>query len=359
MTITSIEFVIFTLAVLALYYALPSRAQNVVLLIASIVFLVSWNIQFALVYIFLTVANYVLAMNVRNEGARGRFALYLGITINVLALGFFKYANFFVPNAVDALDKLGLKSGVGGIAILLPVGLSFFVVQVISYLVDVSRGTTAPITDPIEFSVYMAYFPRVVSGPIERPRHFLPHLQRKRVIDTTQIAESVVLLGQGLLRKVVIANLLFVIMPSAVFSDPHRYSSPELAIWLLAFAFALYNDFAGYTLIVRGISGLFGIPLSLNFNAPYLARSFTDLWRRWHISLSDWLRDYIYMPATRFVLKRRYPRTHAISIVLPPMFTMFVSALWHDLSLTMLVWGGLPGVYLQPERTLPLILPAQ
>src|SRR5258708_12963053 len=145
MTITSIEFVIFTLAVLALYYALPSRAQNVVLLIASIVFLVSWNIQFALVYIFLTVANYVLAMNVRNEGARGRFALYLGITINVLALGFFKYANFFVPSAVDALDKLGLKSGVGGIAFLLPVGHSFFLFHVIPHLFYVTRVTPPPL----------------------------------------------------------------------------------------------------------------------------------------------------------------------------------------------------------------------
>src|SRR5262249_40002836 len=131
---------------------------------------------------------------------------------------------------------------------------------------------------------------------------------------------------------------------------PQNYSSPELVLWLLAYAFTLYNDFAGYTSIVRGISGLFGLPLSENFNVPYLARSFSDFWRRWHITLSEWLRDYIYVPLTRSLLKRRYARDHAVSIVVPPAATMLASALWHDISLHMLVWGGLHGAYLSVER---------
>jgi len=157
----------------------------------------------------------------------------------------------------------------------------------------------------------------------------------------------------------VIADLLFLILPLDVFSQPQKYSSPELVVWLLTYTFAIYNDFAGYTSIVRGISGLFGIPLSVNFNAPYFARTFTELWQRWHITLSDWLRDYIFTPTTRFLLKKQYSRTHVFSIVLPPMITMFISALWHGVGWNMFVWGGLHGLYLVIERISTLGKPAK
>jgi D-alanyl-lipoteichoic acid acyltransferase DltB (MBOAT superfamily) len=203
----------------------------------------------------------------------------------------------------------------------------------------------------------MAYFPRVVAGPIIRAREFLPSLLAPRTLSAVAIADSAFLILQGLVRKVVIADLLFRLIPIGVFEQPREFSAPELAVWLFAYAFTLYNDFAGYTLIARGVSGLFGIPLPANFNAPYFARTFSEFWRRWHITLSDWLRDYIYMPTVRLLLRRNLTRTHVLSIVLPPLFTMLVSALWHDLSAGMLLWGGLHAVFLIGERIYTLTRP--
>ncbi len=209
MNITTVEFAGFTLAVLGVYYALPRKPQNYLLLAASYLFLLSWDAQFAAVYALLTVANFGLAPRIAKAGKGGRNALYLGIVINVLALAFFKHADFFIASAQTALEKLGIRPEIGAIHILLPVGLSFFVVQVISYLFDVRQGGASVITDPVDFALYMAYFPRILSGPIERSRDFLPRLQNKRVIEQNQIGDSAMLVLQGLVRKLMIANLLF------------------------------------------------------------------------------------------------------------------------------------------------------
>lgn len=351
MNIVSIEFAAFVLLILVVYYLIPQRAQNYLLLIASYLFLVSLNIQFAIVFALLTAVNYAAALYIARKTKQGHSVLYAGIAVNLLALVFFKYANFFVPSAVSALENLGIKTASGGgLQILLPIGLSFFVVQVISYLLDVSRAVAEPVRDPVDFAVYMVYFPRMISGPIERSREFLPHLQKQRSLTKEQVSDSVVLIFQGLVRKVVIADLLFILLPFDVFTTPQKYSSPELAIWLVVYAFALYNDFAGYVSLVRGVSGLFGIPLSANFNVPYLARNFSEFWQRWHITLSNWLRDYIFVPVTRTLLKRKYSRDHVLSIILPPMTTMFVSALWHNVGWSMMLWGGMHGVYQVAER---------
>ncbi len=357
MTITSLEFVAFSLVVFVLYYLVPSRAQNSILLGASYLFLISWEIQFAAVFLFLTLANFVLARYVERDDRAGKLALRIGITINVLALAFFKYSDFFIPSADEALNTLGVRSATGAINILLPVGLSFFVVQAISYLLDVRRKLFPPILDLIEFAVYMAYFPRVISGPIERARDFIPRLQQRRLIKDIAVDESITLILQGLVRKLVIADLLFLIMPVDIFDTPQSFSSPELAIWLLAYAFALYNDFAGYTSIIRGVSGFFCIPLAKNFNVPYLARSFSEFWQSWHITLSNWLRDYIYTPTTRSLLRRNFAPRHLLVIAAPPLLTMFVSALWHDASLNMLLWGGMHGLFLVVERLVMLNTP--
>jgi alginate O-acetyltransferase complex protein AlgI len=354
MDITSVAFLVFTLVVLVLYYLIPQRAQNLLLLVASYLFLASWNVQFALVFFVLTLINYSAAIYVAREDVKSKIALYLGISINILALVYFKYANFFIPSAITWLNKLGIKPSSTDIHVLLPIGLSFFVVQVISYLLDVSKGITSRATNIIDFAVYMAYFPRVVSGPIERWRSFLPELQNRRKIDKKQMGESFILIVQGLVRKVILADLLFLITPYNVFSDPRKFSSLELVLWLLAYSFAIYNDFAGYTSIARGISGFIGISLVENFRTPYLSRNFTEFWQRWHISLSTWLREYIFMPLTRFFRRRRSTLNDFLSIVLPPLVTMFISALWHNASWNMLVWGGLYGIYLVVERLITL-----
>lgn len=354
MNITSVEFLIFTLIVFALYYLLPSKFQNILLLVASFVFLVTWNWQFALVFLLLTLINYGISFQVPKKELIGRIAFLGGIAINILTLAYFKYANFFIPSAVELIQRLGMNIPSFDIQVLLPIGLSFFVVQVISYLVDVRKGISSPANNFIDFALYMAYFPRVVSGPIERSRTFLPNLQKKRRLDKKQMEESFVLIVQGLVRKIVLADLLFYITPYNVFSEPQKFTSPELILWLVAYSFALYNDFAGYTSIARGVSGLFGLPLVKNFSTPYLARSFTEFWQRWHISLSFWLRDYIFLPITRSYRRHRSAWNGMLSIVIPPLVTMAVSALWHNASWNMFLWGGIYGIYLIVERLITL-----
>jgi len=359
MTTTSFEFAIFTLVTLVLYYVVSRKMQNQILLIASYIFLISWNIQFAIVFLILTVVNFTAAQFIARKGKRSKLALYTGIAFNIAALVFFKYADFFVPSVVGFLQQIGITQVEDGLRILLPLGLSFFIVQTISYLLDVNRGITVPASSFVQFAVYMVYFPRVISGPIERYREFQPLLQETRNFDRANLDIAFILILQGLVRKVVIANLLFLLVPLNIFSQPGLYQPPHLALWLLVYTFALYNDFAGYTLLARGVSALFGIPLSANFNAPYTAQGFSDFWQRWHITLSNWLRDYIFMPVTRNLLRRKFSRNHAVSIVLPPMTTMFVSALWHSASLNMLIWGGMHGVYLVAERGLTLARPVK
>ena len=350
MSITSLAFVAFTCTVLVVYYLLPRRRQNYLLLAASIFFIASWNAQYVVVFAVLTVANFVIAQHVAKTSPHGRLYLRLGIIVNVAALGFFKYADFFIPDILDFVDSIGLSTSGDGLKVLLPVGLSFYAVQSISYLLDIRNGVTQPTGDLVDFALYMVYFPRLTSGPIEYAREFLPKLAAERAFDIERVERSLVLILVGCIRKIVVADLLLMILPGNLFENPSVYSSPELLIGLLAYAFALYNDFAGYTNIVRGVSGFFGIELSQNFNAPYLSRNFTEFWQRWHITLSNWLRDYSFTPLTRALLRRNYKRNHVVSIILPPMGTMLVSALWHNVSLNMFVWGGMQGTYQVVER---------
>ncbi|WP_119071421.1 MBOAT family O-acyltransferase [Aggregatilinea lenta] len=346
MSVTSLAFAGFVLVVLILYYLLPRRAQNNLLLAASYVFLATWDIRFVVVFALLTLVNFALARRIAQQGKTG-YTVYAGIAFNVAVLLYFKYTGFFITQAANLAHTLDLPLNTDSIAIWLPVGLSFFVVQEISYLLDVYQGITQPPTDPLHFALYMVYFPRMVSGPIERARDLMPQFEQKRIVDSAQIDTSAALILQGLVRKIVIADLLFISMPTNIFDQPRSYTAPELALWLVAYAVALYNDFAGYTLIVRGVSGLFGIRLVSNFDAPYFAHNFNEFWQRWHISLSNWLRDYSFLPLTRALLRRKHI---VLALLLPPLVTMFVSAMWHNLSWNMMLWGALHGCYLVIER---------
>jgi alginate O-acetyltransferase complex protein AlgI len=205
-------------------------------------------------------------------------------------------------------------------------------------------------SDAVDFALYLAYFPKLISGPIERARSFLPRLAGARQVDGRALTRSLTLILVGMARKLLIADPLRIMTPQDVFTTPAAYAPSLLATWLLAYAFSLYNDFAGYTGLVRGISGLFGIELSSNFRQPYLARSFTEFWNRWHITLSHWLRDYIYYPLSRALLRRNPSRRSVLNLALPPLVTMLMSGLWHGASWHMLLWGGLHGVYQVVER---------
>jgi alginate O-acetyltransferase complex protein AlgI len=350
MTITSLHYVIFIALALAVYYLLPRRPQNFWLLFVSYVFIVSWDWTFAAVLGMVTSINFLLArrLRIKDQGQSG--LLWLGIGFNVLILVFFRAAGFFLPELKAVLSSLGLSTQAGGLQILVPLGLSYYTLQIISYLVDVFRGQLKPESDFVDFALYLAYFPKLLAGPIERARTFLPKLAQPRRVDNRVIAQSVMLIFVGLVRKLMIADTLTASFLPDVFEIPAKYSPPELVFWMVIYAFALYNDFAGYTDIIRGISGFFGIELSPNFRAPYLSRNFTEFWQRWHITLSEWLRDYVYYPISRAWSRSKSKYRKPANLVVPPLITMLVSGMWHGFSLNMILWGGLHGLYLIVER---------
>ncbi|MBE2199763.1 MAG: MBOAT family protein [Anaerolinea sp.] len=358
MAITSATFVLFVAVTLAVYFCLPRRWPAGWLLLTSYAFCLSWAWQFALALLLLTTANYALARCLESSQQRRRALLGAGIGLNVLALVYFRSANFFVPQLLALWEPFAPEV----VQILVPVGLSYYVLELISYQADVYRGLVTAVTNPLHFALYLAYFPKLLAGPIERARDFLPRLQQPQVVDNSVVAGGLTLIIVGAVRKLLIADILRNAIPPEVFLYPWAFSAPELWGWLLAYGFALYNDFAGYTSIVRGVSRLFGIELSSNFAQPYFARSFTEFWRSWHITLSEWLRDYIYFPISRSLLRRRRQRNHWANVTLPPLVTMLVSGLWHGFSGHMLLWGGLHGVYQIGERLLALrgpMLPPQ
>jgi len=351
MEITSFHFLLFVLGVLIVYHLLPHRAQNYWLLIASYAFYVFWSWKFALLLLAATIFHFELAKRLRRDGKGRPILLWLGVGANVVLFVIFKASSFYLSRLVALLGQMGIQVGLDGLRIVIPLGLSYYVLQNISYLADVYRGQIPASTNWIDFALYLAYFPKMVAGPIERARTFLPILARPRWVDNRALSRSVILIFVGLTRKLLIADLMFAHFPWGAFAvEPEAFSKIELIGWLGIYAFALYNDFAGYTSIVRGVSGLFGIELSPNFNTPYFAKNFTEFWNRWHITLSHWLRDYIFFPVNRALARRFGTGNRWQTLVIPPMLTMLVSGFWHGPNWQMLLWGILHGLYLVGER---------
>ncbi len=350
MAITSITFFLFVLGTAGVYYLLPRRAQNFWLLLCSYVFHLTWAASFALVLAATTLVNFYIAWGLGAGNKRRKVWLWSGVAFNLGLLIFFRSEAFFIPQFGTFLQALGLAGGEESLAILLPIGLSYYVLQNISYLLDVSRGQMRASRDLVDFGLYLAYFPKLLAGPIERAKTFLPRLNQPRVVDNQVLARALTLVAIGLVRKILVADILISAVPWDVFVEPSGFPAPELWIWLVVYAFYIYNDFAGYTAIVRGISLLFGIELMPNFEFPYFSRNFSEFWNRWHISLSHWLRDYIYFPLSRWMLRIIRARTHLVNLLIPPLVTMLVSGFWHGFSAQMLLWGGLYGFYLAVER---------
>jgi alginate O-acetyltransferase complex protein AlgI len=350
MSITSFSFALFIAAILLVYYFLSPRAQNYWLLIASYAFCISWAWTFALLLAAITLVNYVVARRLDTTRSTRRRWLGFGIGVNVFTLLVFRYAEFFVAELVALLRAWGITGVTGALEILLPLGLSFYALQAISYLIDVSRGQIQAESNFVDFALYMAYWPKLVAGPIERARTFLPQLKQPRVVDNEQLANSFTLIVVGLVRKIVIADSLASLIPPQTFQAGSRAHGAEAWLWLGVFYFFLYNDFAGYTSLVRGVSGLFGIALAPNFNAPFFARSFSEYWTRWHMTLSNWLRDYIFMPLSRALLRRNPNPRNLLNLSVPPIVTMLVCGVWHGGTANMLLWGGMHGAFLFAER---------
>jgi D-alanyl-lipoteichoic acid acyltransferase DltB (MBOAT superfamily) len=350
MTITSLTFAIFCAVAILVYWRLPQRYRTLWLFAVSIAFIITWSWELAGIFVVVATVNFFLGRWLAIAERRQRVLLWIGIGFNVVVLVALKYSGFYISALTDLLERMGVHTGAGGLLLLVPVGLSFIAIQMISYLVDIHHRILKPEIRWLDFALYVVYFPKILSGPIERARTILPMFKQLAPLNAQVMERSFWLIIIGLVRKMVLADTLFAIIPGAIFLHPENYPSQNLVVYLLAYAFVIYNDFAGYTSIVRGVSGFFGIELTSNFKLPYFSRNIAEFWERWHISLSNWLRDYIFFPTSRALLKRIPNRDHAVNLIVPPILTMLVSGMWHGLAPNFLLWGALHGLYLLVER---------
>ena len=362
MEILSFKFLTFVLAALIVYYLLPGRWQNLFLLGVSYYFYGTWSPPtplfeggtwsplFPLFLLVLTIINFGLGHWLQKTRAK-RAILWTGILVNVAVLLWFMTARGFLRNAPNFnVDMLYI--------LVFPVGMSYYALNSISYLIDINLRLSKPTSNFVDFALYLAWFPKLISGPLERARKFLPQLAEKRTVDNESLAKSLTLILVGLFRTAILGNMLKLYLSAAPMSNPAAYGNPTLLWALVTFMFYLYNQFAGYTDIARGVSGLFGIELSRNFNAPFFSKDFSDFWQRWHISLSQWLRDYVYMPVSRAFLRRNPSRSNVPNLIVPPLATMLISGLWHGADLNHIVWGALMGLFILAENVRMLSRPA-
>jgi alginate O-acetyltransferase complex protein AlgI len=344
MLFNSLAFAAFLPAVLLVYYLLSLRSQNRWLLVASLIFYGWWDPRFIALLLVPTTIDYwcALRINVARDPRSRRHYLVGSVATNLTILGFFKYFNFFSDSAAHVLQALHLGYAQPAVAIILPVGISFYTFHEISYVVDVYRGEVEPVHDFTIYLLYVLYFPQLVAGPIARASALLPQLSRSRTVTWQSIQQGAALILVGYFKKVGVADAVAPAV-SARFASPGVYAGSDLLFALYLFSIQIYCDFSGYTDIARGVSKLFGIELALNFRQPYFASSIDQFWRRWHMSLSSWLRDYLYIPLGG-------NRGGEAKIYRNLILTMVLGGLWHGASWTFVVWGALHGAYLSVHR---------
>lgn len=345
MVFNSIQYAVFLPAVLVLYWRLSHRRQNAFLLVASYLFYSAWDYRFCALMVLSTVVDYTVGrlLATTHDERRRKLLFATSLAVNLAVLGFFKYFNFFIDSATEALGWLGFQGDFPTLRILLPVGISFYTFHGISYTFDVYRREIEPANDPLDFAVFVAFFPQLVAGPIGRAHLQLPQFERPRNRpESGQVRSAAFLILLGLFKKVAIADALAPFVDQ-IFSGGSTRSWIDLLVGAYAFAFQIYGDFSGYSDIARGSSRLLGIELPDNFAQPYLSRNVTEFWRTWHISLSTWLRDYLYVAlgGNRGSRARTYRNL---------MLTMLIGGLWHGAAWTFVIWGALHGMLLVAER---------
>jgi alginate O-acetyltransferase complex protein AlgI len=344
----SLEFAIFFPLVLALSWALMPhpRSWKPFILVASYIFYGAADPRFCLLLALVTVVNQIGAIQVQRASSdrRRRDITAATVAFDLAVLGLFKYYGFFTEEVGRVLDSVKLGMPLPLLSLALPVGLSFITFQAISYVVDVKRRVLEP-ARTIDVALYLSFFPHVVAGPIVRAREFIPQLQRPRDPQKVAVGAGVVLIAIGLVKKVAIADYLARTVVDPVFGVPEAYHAPDVALAAYAYAAQIYCDFSGYTDIAIGVALLMGFVFPQNFNNPYRATSFRDFWRRWHITLSRFLRDFLYIPLGG---NRGGPWKTARNLML----TMLLGGLWHGAAWGFILWGGLHGAGLCIERVL-------
>ena len=347
MLFNSLQFALFAPTVLLFYWLLKFRGQNVLLLVASYIFYAAWDWRFLSLLIFQSLVDFVAGKKIgtsEDEAYRKRW-LVIAVSINLTILGIFKYYGFFVDSAIGLLEWFGLSPNPPLLEILLPIGISFYTFQSITYSFDVYRRRLGHTESLLNYSVFVAYFPHMVAGPIQRADHLLPQIERPRTRPgAAEVRSGLFLILMGLFKKVAVADAVAPVANRA-FAGAEDGGSLLLMLGVVAFALQIYGDFAGYSDIARGVSRLFGIELTRNFEQPYLSRNITEFWRTWHISLSTWLHDYLYVPLGG---NQRGNRTTYRNLLI----TMLLGGLWHGASWTFVIWGGLHGLFLAIHRAL-------
>ena len=341
MTFTSPEFVIFFAVFVPLYFILPQRFRWMLLLAASYFFYAYGSGIYVLLIITTTLIDYTAArlMGRTTDSRRRKLYLAASLSANLGTLFIFKYFNFFNQSLSSVLDYPA-----NPLNVILPIGISFYTFQSMAYTIDVYRGLVEPETHLGLFATFVAFFPQLVAGPIERAKHMLPQFHRRVSFDPVRTVEGLRLILWGAFKKIVIADRLAIYV-NTVYNAPGNYSGPPLIIATIFFAFQIYGDFSAYSDIAIGTAKILGFDLMLNFRQPYFAQSVRDFWARWHISLSTWFRDYLYIPLGG----NRVPFARNL---LNLMIVFVVSGLWHGASWTFVIWGALHGLYIVAENVL-------
>lgn len=343
MIFSSLDFVVFFGVVLLLLFVIVNNYLKKIILIAvSYFFYGYWDKRFLLLILFSTIVDFLVGRYlVKFKTSRGRkLFLTISITANLGLLGFFKYFNFFIDSANAILGPLGL--GTSNLSIILPVGISFYTFQTMSYTIDVYRGKIAPVKSFVDFALFVAFFPQLVAGPIVRAKDFLPQLDQEIRVRGINIWQGGQIFLIGLVKKLLIADAVSPFVDN-VFSRPQVFSSTTVWLAVAAYAVQIYGDFSGYSDMAIGCAHMMGFKLPRNFDVPYLSRDISEFWRRWHISLSTWLRDYLYIPLGG---NRKGEMRTYINLML----TMLLGGLWHGASWNFIIWGGMHGLALAGHK---------
>ena len=345
MLFNSIDFAIFLPIVFILYWFLTNKnlkLQNLLLVVASYFFYGWWDWRFLSLIAFSTVVDYSvgIALSKQQKKSKRQLLLWVSILVNLGFLGFFKYYNFFLDNLISAFTLFGKELSSNSLNIILPVGISFYTFQTLSYTIDVYKGKLKPTKNFIAFMAFVSFFPQLVAGPIERATNLLPQFYKKRSFNHNKAVNGLRQILWGLFKKIVIADNSAE-FANEIFNNSANYDGSALVLGVLFFTFQIYGDFSGYSDIAIGTARLFGFNLKQNFAFPYFSRDIAEFWRRWHISLSTWFRDYLYIPLGG-------SRGGNIMKVKNTFIIFVVSGFWHGANWTFIVWGALNAIYFLP-----------
>ncbi len=346
MLFNSISFAIFLPIVFFLYWFTTKgnfKVQNILLLVSSYFFYACWDWRFLFLLIFSTLLDYFTGINIYEASSikKKRIWLWISICVNLGFLGVFKYYNFFATSFADGLSLLGIKTSLVTLKVILPVGISFYTFHGLSYVIDLYKNKIKPEKNFIDYSVFVSFFPLLVAGPIERATHLLPQILKKREFDYSKAVDGLRQILWGLFKKIVIADNCAE-YANIIFNNSSHYPGSTLVLGALFFTFQIYCDFSGYSDIALGTARLFGIDLLRNFAFPYFSRDIAEFWRRWHISLSSWFKDYLYIPlgGSKGGIWLKIRNTLIIFLV---------SGFWHGANWTFIVWGLLNAIYIMPS----------